>query len=137
MCEITQIREHYKVKKSLAFDLSESSHSIYFQGKADKKCLEIRKEDIGYHAEASYYVGVDWVIESKQAFYIEPKLNNDSQNTDYLIVFIKNGLITKIKKPFGGFKFFIVGKPNGNFIAQKYFTRCINIFNNSLETLPY
>jgi 5-methylcytosine-specific restriction enzyme subunit McrC len=84
MCEITQIREHHKAKRTLAFDLSESSHTIYFQGKADKKCLEIRKEDVEYHIEASYYVGVDWVVESKQAFYIEPKLNNDSQNTDYL-----------------------------------------------------
>jgi 5-methylcytosine-specific restriction enzyme subunit McrC len=86
MCEITQIREHHKAKRTLAFDLSESSHTIYFQGRADKKCLEIRKEDVEYHIEASYYVGVDWVVESKQAFYIEPKLNNDSLNTDYLVM---------------------------------------------------
>ena len=32
----------------------------------------------------SYYVGVDWIKENERAIYIEPKLNRDGNQTDYL-----------------------------------------------------
>lgn len=32
----------------------------------------------------SYFIGVDWIIEKQHAIYVQPKLNNDSRETNYL-----------------------------------------------------
>lgn len=52
-------------------DRSKLHSSILFQEDKEKKCIEI-KDDNTLHT--SYYIGVDWISESK-AIYVAPKLN--------------------------------------------------------------
>lgn len=53
---------------------------IIFCNNENAICVEIR-EDRTLHT--NYYIGVDWINEN-QAIYVEPKLNKDSEQTNYL-----------------------------------------------------
>lgn len=37
-----------------------------------------------FHFETSYFVGVDWLVEKSQALYVQPKLNKEGREVDYL-----------------------------------------------------
>lgn len=93
--------EHYNSHIRETVDWTILSAEIKFPKKKEKSsCLTIykNKED-KYHLNLSYYVGVDWIPETKQAIYVAPKLNTktkedgspddnvkleDIQQTDYL-----------------------------------------------------
>ncbi len=92
---ITVIHEHYNGKDHkkvydfggiLPFDVD------YFYQFSRKKrnekidCFRIYSDnDKKEHAISnSYFIGVDWIIENKKAIYIEPKLNEGSEQTNYL-----------------------------------------------------
>jgi len=49
-------------------------------------CFRVYSDNVNkvHKLSNSYFVGVDWVVESKCAIYVEPKLNNTSNQTDYL-----------------------------------------------------
>ena len=87
----------------------------YFPKKRDPenaRCISIQLADSGHNLTCSYYVGIDWIIEKEQAIYVQPKLNRDSPQTDYLAMLIKafkhpvtsqftNELfVVKLEKPF-------------------------------------
>lgn len=49
-------------------------------------CIDIEKqgEKQRYHFETSYFIGVDWIVEKAQAVFVEPKLNNETTEVDFL-----------------------------------------------------
>jgi 5-methylcytosine-specific restriction enzyme subunit McrC len=63
---------------------------IYFK-KNKGICVEIKKENRKIHT--NYYIGIDWVNKEK-TIYVEPKLNKDSQQTNYLAM-----LFSALKHP--------------------------------------
>jgi 5-methylcytosine-specific restriction enzyme subunit McrC len=83
MCKPISIQEHFDGLRIL--DCGTESTAILFQKNERKRCLEIVKQADGQHkVKAGYHIGVDWISENKSAVYVQPKLNNNSRNTDYL-----------------------------------------------------
>ena len=71
--------DHFCLLKDL------NSHSITLRRKLkDEMC--IRFDYIRDRAEfqTSYFVGVDWLIENKQAVYVQPKQNDERVEIDYI-----------------------------------------------------
>ena len=62
----------------------EQPKPIIFLQNADKKCVEYGTVNDSIFLHTSYYVGVDWVIKYKKAIYVQPKLNENSLQTNYL-----------------------------------------------------
>lgn len=58
--------------------------SILFKKKEGFKCLEIIQDDTAKTLHSSYYIGVDWLHINELAVYIAPKLNDETQQIDYL-----------------------------------------------------
>ncbi len=53
----------------------------------NEPCYSIKKtgaDDNRYQLITGYYIGVDWIVENQSALYVEPKLNSDSKETDYI-----------------------------------------------------
>lgn len=85
------IKEQYGYKKPLSidYDLSafttiEPHKKLFKQKKSDGCCYEITKKDNNFKIEASYFVGVDWFIENELPIYIQPKLNKDKSEVNYV-----------------------------------------------------
>lgn len=60
---------------------------LFRKKRSSESCFNIYPEPdkIGFHrVKCSYFVGIDWVEEKKTPIYIEPKLNEGSDQTDYL-----------------------------------------------------
>jgi 5-methylcytosine-specific restriction enzyme subunit McrC len=79
-----QIREHesFEIALKAAHNVPQS---IFFKNNQKDCCLEVlAQSDTQIKVKANYYIGVDWVIPNEQAIYVEPKLNDDNQQTDYL-----------------------------------------------------
>ncbi len=57
--------------------------TIFYQQKQDCKCIEIIQDESSKKLLSSYYIGADWLIRNELAVYIEPKINEESQKTDY------------------------------------------------------
>lgn len=79
----------YKNPKSIEYDLSGYTSivphkKLFKQKKSDGCCYEITKKDNGFNIEASYFVGIDWFIENKLPIYIQPKLNGDQSEVNYV-----------------------------------------------------
>lgn len=83
---------HLDVTEEQALKLSSIGQRIikktYRRKKEDVMCLcvevEQQEEVQKYHFETSYFIGVDWLVESKQAVLVEPKLNDDTTELDFL-----------------------------------------------------
>jgi hypothetical protein len=58
--------------------------SILFKKKEGFKCIEIIHDNMGKTLLCNYYIGVDWLHKNELAVYVAPKLNNETQQTDYL-----------------------------------------------------
>ncbi len=55
--------------------------------KQDLTCFKVTKvndEEDSYQIESNYFIGVDWIVEGKLAVNIQPKINNDEVEVDYL-----------------------------------------------------
>ncbi|MGM5630918.1 restriction endonuclease [Apibacter raozihei] len=54
--------------------------------KQDALCLNIDydEKEQHFHFETSYFVGVDWIIPNQQAVYVQPKMNKEEIQVDYL-----------------------------------------------------
>jgi 5-methylcytosine-specific restriction enzyme subunit McrC len=77
------IKEHFNGLQT--FDCGSMSKTLFFQKNVQKPCLEIEQQMDGqYKVKTGYYIGIDWITENKSAIYVEPKLNNNSRQTDYL-----------------------------------------------------
>ena len=79
MCKIQTIREH----SSWTFEIGVIPKPIFFSNK--QYCLEVSQlSDETHQVKSNYFIGVDWVVQNERAIYVEPKLNKESFNTDYL-----------------------------------------------------
>lgn len=79
MCKIQTIGEH----SSWTFEVGVIPKPIFFN--KNQCCLEVSKQsDDTHQVKSGYFIGVDWVVQAEQAIYVEPKLNSESFNTDYL-----------------------------------------------------
>lgn len=68
------------------------SHVHCFPKKRDPenaRCISIQPAAVGHNLILSYYIGVDWIVEKEQAIYVQPKLNRESPQTDYLAMLVK------------------------------------------------
>lgn len=77
------LTEHHNYPHGLLIPediLIEIPPPILFRNKKEKICVEI-KTDRTLHT--IYYIGVDWITKDK-AVYVEPKLNQNTLQTDYL-----------------------------------------------------
>jgi 5-methylcytosine-specific restriction enzyme subunit McrC len=79
----------YKNPKSIKYDLSgyttiEPHKKLFKQKKSDGCCYEITKNNKGLNIEASYFIGIDWFIENELPIYIQPKLNKDESEVNYV-----------------------------------------------------
>jgi 5-methylcytosine-specific restriction enzyme subunit McrC len=77
--------EHFDGKiEGSGHQLEKESYRYDFNKKrgADN-CYLIIYVESEYHISLSYFIGVDW-IDKKQAIYVEPKLNKEALQTDYL-----------------------------------------------------
>ena len=75
------IYEHHKGVEN--YQIS-ASKTIFFKANGKDECLIVDKRETNIYLSASYFIGIDWIDESTQAIYVQPKLNDNSQNTDYL-----------------------------------------------------
>lgn len=59
---------------------------LFKQKRGEAICLSINydSDKTEFHFETSYFIGVDWIIENKQAVYVQPKMNNEIIQIDYL-----------------------------------------------------
>ncbi|MFC2102319.1 hypothetical protein ACFLS7_04925 [Bacteroidota bacterium] len=58
------------------------------RGSDRAKCISIQPAEDGHTMTLSYYIGVDWIVENEQAIYVEPKVNENCQPTNYLAMLI-------------------------------------------------
>lgn len=65
--------------KSFAFD-----NEDYFVFKARNSKLVKNYNDFKQEIETGYFVGIDWIVENEKAFYVQPKLNRETPETDYI-----------------------------------------------------
>lgn len=58
--------------------------AIYFQNNDKKKCIEIINLADIHLLRTSYYIGLDWINDTKDiSVYVEPKLDDITNKTDY------------------------------------------------------
>lgn len=79
--------EHHFYKENGEIFMDDRSHrfcDILFQGKQGNPVYLINKESEYNRITTSYYIGVDWLIKEELAIQIEPKLDTDTQKTDFL-----------------------------------------------------
>ncbi|WP_051935852.1 hypothetical protein [Salegentibacter sp. Hel_I_6] len=48
------------------------------------KVAKVRPEEDFYQIESNYFIGIDWILEGKLVVNIQPKINNNGQEVDYL-----------------------------------------------------
>ena len=87
------VTEHYnKREHSVLIDFEghipfEEDFSRQFTKRGQRvNCFRVYSDNINkiHRLANSYFIGVDWVVENKCAIYVEPKLNDGSNQTDYL-----------------------------------------------------
>lgn len=61
-----------------------SASSIFFKQQENCKCIEITQDNTSKNLNSNYYIGTDWLSKNDVAVYVEPKLNDEAQQTDYL-----------------------------------------------------
>lgn len=62
-----------------------NNHSISIRRKSkDEMCIRFAYVRDRAEFQTSYFVGVDWLIENKQAVYVQPKQNNECVEVDYI-----------------------------------------------------
>lgn len=57
------------------------------RGQNKAYCFNItynEKEENPYNFETSYFVGVDWIVENDLSIYVNPKLDDNNQEVDYI-----------------------------------------------------
>lgn len=58
--------------------------SVLFKKKDGIKCVEIVQSETTKHLHCNFYIGVDWLLKNEIAVYVSPKINDQTQQTDYL-----------------------------------------------------
>lgn len=88
------INNYSPIEDSQTYDLQEASKYINDTKGSKRCCFHIKKDAERWVAQTSYFLGVDWIIESKRAIYVQPKLNDNEVEIDYL-----NMLFTALQAP--------------------------------------
>lgn len=67
-------------------DIPSNFQPITFPGKEgdEKFCLRFIEHGNDFKAKTGYYIGIDWIDEGKSAIQVNPKVNNEVNQTDYL-----------------------------------------------------
>ena len=93
MSNLQLIHEHFDEPKE--FEFQAEVKTIFFRNDNKNLCFQaIQKADNKHHLFSSYYIGVDWIEINKTAVYVQPKINKNSPETDYLKM-----LFTALKQP--------------------------------------
>lgn len=58
--------------------------SINFKKKEECKCIEITQDSTNKKLNSNFYIGTDWLSKNEVAVYVAPKMNDETQQTDYL-----------------------------------------------------
>ena len=80
-CLEIDISEYYPILNKKAFKKE------FTQKRGNKSpCYQINYNEFkeNYNFEASYFVGVDWIVENELSIYVRPKLNEDKFEVNYI-----------------------------------------------------
>lgn len=82
-------KSHFEDISAYLEVLNNKSYSQYFNGrKSDNLCYSIicdSDNDVAnYKFETSYYIGTDWVVENELPIHVQPKLNNQDRELNFL-----------------------------------------------------
>lgn len=86
MSNLIVIHEHCTHIQALSLQKDES-YSIYFwkqKRNEQRSCLEVTPSQDGHTIVSSYFTGVDWIGKQTHAVYVEPKVNKDGMQLNYL-----------------------------------------------------
>lgn len=90
MCRIIYISEqHRRLRLPALYDdlklvFSEKEYIKPFFHKPDMMCFQFYSDTQDLTVNSNYFIGVDWLVSEKVAIYIEPKLNDELNETDFL-----------------------------------------------------
>lgn len=76
------IREHDSVNITSLEYIIEAD--ILFKKDKKRKCIEYLKEGEERLLQPSFFIGADWLVKNELAIYVEPKVDSDNQQIDYL-----------------------------------------------------
>lgn len=71
-----ELRIHFKINENYFKQFKTSSES--------RNCFKLSCEESDIRIETNYFIGVDWIITDKVSLYIEPKLNDEVREIDFL-----------------------------------------------------
>ncbi len=90
MAELVYISEQHVRKHldSLSDEIKavlvDAQYTKAFHHKTDLLCFGIYKDEQTISVDSNYFIGVDWIVPQKAAIYVEPKLNKESREVDFL-----------------------------------------------------
>ncbi|MEP6673947.1 MAG: hypothetical protein ABJA78_02285 [Ferruginibacter sp.] len=61
-----------------------------FRSNPKMHCFKIAKRQEGWFSYSNYFVGVDWLVPGDAAVYVEPKLNKEKEQVDFLGMLIQS-----------------------------------------------
>jgi len=64
--------------------LVKASYTKLFPYKADLLCFGVYNDEQTFTVDSNYFIGVDWIVPKKAAIYVEPKLNDGTEEVDFL-----------------------------------------------------
>ena len=77
--------EHFDSTIEEEIELGEKPIEIVFAKKReDCQCIYLCKKEERNYLKLSYFIGVDHIPNTNHTIYVEPKLNKDSNQTNYL-----------------------------------------------------
>jgi 5-methylcytosine-specific restriction enzyme subunit McrC len=69
----------------------DTEYRCFFEaGDKGTLCFKIVHENGSLFIDSNYFIGVDWIIKDKASLYIEPKLNDEMGEVDFLSMLIKS-----------------------------------------------
>ena len=86
MFKLLSHHEHFKGKIEITLPITgpDIYSCDFFKRKGEQNCFTITRKEQNHDLQLSYFVGVDWVTENETALFVEPKLNKEDNQTDYL-----------------------------------------------------
>lgn len=65
--------------------IARGSHQMSVSRKQQEEwCYKMDCVENKFHFQTSYFVGVDWIIENQLSVYVQPKLNKDASDINYM-----------------------------------------------------
>jgi len=76
------IREHKRVNITSLSHVME--RDILFKKNKERKCIEHLRKGEEKFLQPLFFIGADWLVENELAIYVEPKVDADNRQVDYL-----------------------------------------------------